>query len=494
MSSLELPQSPKVSSPSRVAVRGTLQLMMAQACLMICGYIVVITLARGLGPKEYGIYGIIISVLVGVELISSLGIPQALGKLIAEDGERSSQFERTGLALSLIVFLSIFALFWLFAPAMADLFQIKDGTALFRLAAIDIPFYGLYFVCIRILGGRRQFGIAGLGESLYGLTKASGIMILFFLGLSVQGALIINIIASIGALLYMATRVSLRDIYPVLGLIKPILRLALPLGLFTSGLQVLFNLDLWCLKVLGQDLAEETIGIYIAAVNVAKLPLVVSFVMTAVLIPSLTRAEALNDKALAQRYIQGAVRSLWVVLLPVCFLFALTAEDLMALLYSNQYKEGALFLRILIFGFGLSFTFLITFGAMLIGKGLPFFPARITLSLIPFALLLNIVLISLYGAMGAAVSVILTGTGGATVLGILVHRHTGLLITRSALIKVVIAAVLMILIAPQFSLRGPMLLLEYGVLFGVYAGALAFLGELKWKDLQPVMLWRRDQV
>ena len=66
---------------------GTIKLMAAHACLTLSGYVTVVVLARGLGPEAYGVYAIVISVLLGVELVGRLGIPQAMSKLIAESDE-----------------------------------------------------------------------------------------------------------------------------------------------------------------------------------------------------------------------------------------------------------------------------------------------------------------------------------------------------------------------------------------------------------------------
>jgi len=476
----------------RVAARGTVQLMVAEACLMACGYLTVIMLARGLGPNDYGVYGTIMSILVGVELTARLGIPQALGKLIPEHEGQSLALEQTAMALSLTISAVVFFLFWVSAPAMATLFQIPHGGTLLRLAALDIPFYGMYFVCDEILGGRRQFGAAAIGALIYGLGKAIGVLLLVWWGISISGALIVNILASVAALCFMATHISLRPILPTFAWVVGIFRVAIPLGLLTLGVQVLLNLDLWSLRALGQGVEEATVGAYIAAGNVAKLPTAAAFVMTAVLIPSLSRAFSQGDRALAQRYMHGGMRFLCVVLVPICGLFTLTAEPLMAFLYSQRYADGAVFLRLLVFAFGLSFTYLMTFCAVLIGSGAPYGAAGVALALVPCAAILNGLFIPAYGALGATIAVMLTMTLGAVVSGIFVRRRTGLRVASAVLKKVAVATAVMMIIAMQLRLEGPLLIPAYVALLGGYAITLAILGELTRDDLQPFVLWRRE--
>jgi hypothetical protein len=86
------------------------------------------------------------------------------------------------------------------------------------------------------------------------------------------------------ALLFRAGHVSLRAIIPKRACMAMILRLTLRMALLSFGMQGLLSLDLWALRMLGRRLAEETTGWFVAAVNVAKVPAVLSFVMMGMLI------------------------------------------------------------------------------------------------------------------------------------------------------------------------------------------------------------------
>jgi O-antigen/teichoic acid export membrane protein len=56
---------------------GTIYLMFAQAAFVASGYAIHIGLARLLGPSDYGIYAVVISLMTMVNLILTTGIPQA---------------------------------------------------------------------------------------------------------------------------------------------------------------------------------------------------------------------------------------------------------------------------------------------------------------------------------------------------------------------------------------------------------------------------------
>jgi len=106
------------------------------------GYAIAVILARGLGPAQYGAYGVIYSLLVAAELAVQFGIPVAVSRLIAEQPSRDRELSHVGLALVLAAYSLAFAITWVSAPQLATLFKIPDGAPLFRIAAIDLPFYG----------------------------------------------------------------------------------------------------------------------------------------------------------------------------------------------------------------------------------------------------------------------------------------------------------------------------------------------------------------
>lgn len=483
--------SQRSDSPSRHAARGTVQLMIGRMILFAAGYLVTIILARGLGPIEYGIYGIILSLLVWIEQIGDLGLPEAAAKIIPEDKDRAPIIENTAQTLLLIVFLLLFVFSWLIAPALAGFFQVPDGTNLFRLAIIDIPFTGVYFAYQGILSGRRNFRAISWGVAVYGLTKLVGISIALLLGLSVFAALTVNILGTVGALVFLAAQGSPKIFCLSFVHSGIILRLAFPIGLFLLASQLLANLDLWSLKIIGTEKAE-IIGMYVAALNVARVPALAFSSINGVILPSLSMALAQQDKAMTRRYVQGAGRFLCVTLLPACVLVALTADDLMILLFSNRYSEGASFLALQVFAFAL-FRIAHAFSEMLIARGSPYLAAGAAFLHIPLALFLNFILIPHFGAMGASAALLLTASLLASVTGFLVLQRFGFLIERSTFFNVILATTLMGLVSSQIAASGAWLLLKYSILLSLYGLCLAVLGELKRDDLKLLALWRTER-
>jgi O-antigen/teichoic acid export membrane protein len=257
---------------------------------MICTYLVSVVLARGLGPAAFGAYGIIYSLLMTIELIGRFGIPQATGKLMAEQPEGNAPIAATGLTLSLLTYGFLFGAMWLLAPVLAAVLRIPDGTFLMRLAFWDIPIYGTFFALWHILNAQRRFVIESMSFVLYGATKAIGVAVLLMLGPTVAEALIVNIVASAVALLFIAWFVGRTPWRFSLERARPVLRLAAPIAVLVIGINLLPNIDLWLLSAVGRGTPEAVLGYYVAALSIARIPNFVAHAMNAALVTTIASA------------------------------------------------------------------------------------------------------------------------------------------------------------------------------------------------------------
>jgi len=73
---------------------GTIYLMAAQAAFVASGYAIHVGLARLLGPSDYGIYAVVISLMTMVNLILTTGIPQAVSKYVAHDDGSAEEIKK----------------------------------------------------------------------------------------------------------------------------------------------------------------------------------------------------------------------------------------------------------------------------------------------------------------------------------------------------------------------------------------------------------------
>ena len=84
-------------------IQGTIYLSLAQASFVLSGYALHIGLGRLLGPAEYGIYSIIISIATMLNLILSIGLSQAVSKYVSENENDSLSILKSSLCISIII-------------------------------------------------------------------------------------------------------------------------------------------------------------------------------------------------------------------------------------------------------------------------------------------------------------------------------------------------------------------------------------------------------
>ena len=486
-----LPAGRRIEQDAACApARSTLQLLVGRLCFMGSGYFISVILARELGPQEFGVYGIVVSVLIWIEMVASIGIPGATAKLIPQYESQTPIVEQTARMLLLTVSLLLFFLCWFLAPVFAYLFDLPSGATLFRLAILDIPVSGMYFAYKGVLAGHRRFGTLSISLIVYSLTKLLGILTLFSVGLSVSGALIVNVFATVGALVYLMVKFPPASSWPSYALVNTMLRVSLPMGLYLVGSQVLLNIDLWSLKSLWSG-SGEVIGIYVAALNLSKVFVVVPSVLSGILFASLSWALARSDEVDARRHIQGAVRLAFIVLIPSCVVLTLHAEAVMVLVYSSTYASGGRYLSLQLIAFML-LAFLDLFLHALMAGGKPHQSAGILLVMIALGLPLNLVLIPQAGALGAASALVLTMCVGTVLVTLLAYWRFGPLIHKTTLTRVLVATGAVGLIGAHISVEGLWLLPKFIALVGAYTLLLSLLKEVGWNDLSALTLRRRQ--
>lgn len=473
---------------SRAAARGTVHLLIGRVYFMAAGYVIAVVLARGMGPAAYGVYGLIMSLLLWLEVASDFGIQRATIKLIPQS-DNAQDIARTSAACLLVVTTVLFAVCWLAAPVIANTFDIENGAWLFRVAILDIPFNGIYIAYQGIMQGHRRFGIVSFALIFYSTVKLGGVLLLLVIGVSVESALIVNVLATVAAILFMTTRYRPGISFAGSAVAKSILRLALPIGLYIVVNRLVLSSHLWSLKLIGQ-VPDETMGLYVAAWTVAQLPTVVTFVITGVLLASISGALAKKDSELAQRYLQSAVRFVLIALLPMCALGALDAKPIMEFIFSAEYSGGGRFLALLLCAYGL-FALVDTLMHAMLAAGHLLRVAAVQFVLVPVALFANQVFISRFAGDGAAIALLSTVIVGVVVASLWTGRTYGSIVHLATVARTVLATLLVCVISWFWDVSGFAVLLKLSCLVLIYGGTLLLLRELGPSDLRAIAVWKK---
>ena len=396
----------------------------AQLLVALAGYLTTVILAAGLGPALFGAYSLVYGTLLATEVIGRLGLPAALTGQVAAAGSDAARIAGSGMLLGAITYLQLFAGFWLAAPALAGALNVADGPRLFRIAALDIPFYGLLFVGNAILNGRQRFTAAALVTTIYALAKAVGIVGLAWYGISIGGALLVNVAASAIGLL-----VGVLAAHGELGradraAMRATIRLALPLSVRGVASQLLAVIGLWALGVSAAMVPPDAVGQYAAALSIGRVPIILALGSGSVVVASVAAAVARGAPDEARQVLADTIRLMLMLLLPAAAVTVVDGASLTTLLFGAAYAAAGPLLAVLFIGQGIGMTLLMILSAALVGLGAMAALLRANLGGLAVTILLLPLILPL-GALGAAVATAAGCLTGVLLAGGAVRRRLG---------------------------------------------------------------------
>jgi O-antigen/teichoic acid export membrane protein len=470
-----------LAAERRRAASGKAQLLVARLVFLAGGMLVAIVLARSLGPAQFGAYGVLMTLLTWVEMTIGGGMPGATTKVLALNPGAEAAVEQTSRLLCVGMGLLFFAIGWVLAPALADLFQMPDGAWLFRLAFADVPVMAAFFAAQGMLFGSRRFGLYAVALVLMMLVKLIAVLVLLRLGFGLSGAMLAHLAATVAALVFVLARMTPSRAAPRRDLARAMLHVALALVTYSFAFQVLTNLNLWQLKGL-TPADSAAAGLFVAALNVARVLTVIPSAISSVVFASVSHAVAAGDEAAANRHVRDAVRLALLLAAPAVALLVAEAGPIIDLLFADAYAGAAPVLQLLAVVFALIALLDIVCQARMAsggGSGAP--PLVGALALAAFAA--GWLLIPIGEAVGAALAQLLPLLVGVVLAVLMAIRRFGPVLAPAPALRILAMAALTGGLALLLPGQGIWLLGELALCGLFYLAGLALLGELRPADL-----------
>jgi len=501
--SFDSPQTRIVLKPetnhARHTVVGTLQGFAAEALRLPTGLLTAAFLTRQIGPEGYGLLTVAVSIVVWIEVTIALGFSRTAVKFVAEAMDWQAVASRLVQA-QLLVSLGAAALLIVVAPALASWLGAPELATYLRLFALDIPIFTLGNIHRSILIGRGYFGRRALLSASYWLSRMVLVFMFVGLGLSITGAILASIGASVVVLI--GARVSVRPALLGPSTLRQAQDPALPfrslwnyavlVSLYHVGISLFKKLDL--LFVTALNVTSQAASFYGAAQNLTIVSGLFAASFSPLLLAKLSQLSRQGQEAPARTMTRQVMR-LVLCLLPFAGMVAGAAPEVVVAIYGRPFLPAGPLLALLIFA-ALGLTMISVTTTILIAAGRPGLTFALTGPLVLLALGAHFVLVRRFGPSGAAAATTGLAWLGAGAMMLAVHRIWQVLppaatLGRSTLICVIAYAVAAIWPAPGFLLLlklptiGLVILLGYLWLGEFNAGEIALARSLLRRQTVP---------
>ena len=373
----------------RHLLSGSLRSLAAESLFPTTALITAAFLTRRLGPQGYGFLVLTATSVTWIEWSMNAFFARPTVKLISEAEDWKPVAD--GLVRQqLLVSLAVMLLLVLLAGPLASLLGDPQIGPYLTVFALDIPLFNLAHAHRNVLIGRGRFAESANLSAVRWISRLVLIVAFVGGGLSVTGAILGTIGASLAELL-----LARRYVRPSLfGLPsgRPLWALGLPLLVSSLCLSLYTRLDLFALKRLGAT--TEQAGIYGAAQNLALMPSVFSIAFLPLLLSTLTRLLALGEAEEAKKIGTNALRGA-IGLMPLAAIIAGSGEEITAVFFGRDFEVAGRTLAILIPG---SFLLMMVpvASALFTAKGQPGRTVWLTAPLVPLALAGHVLFIPRY--------------------------------------------------------------------------------------------------
>lgn len=374
-----------------------------------------VLLARLLGAETLGVYAFYFAVIQVIAIVAQAGFPLYLVRAVARARESNDIAGGTALTASAICVV-IFVSFLIYGAlyCLKDIFAVEwfvNNSEFYSAVYLILP-----LAMIPTIAG----ALKGAGKIIQGQIPDLAVRpILFFflvggiyyLGSAVTVAEVfyVQFLALLVALVVALFSLSLEMKFfgrQALVSVRPIR--ALKSGsvyLLLAGAQVInYQTSVLLLGILA---SPTEVGLYRVGLQVSDALGVVLFAVSAVIAPQIARFHAREDWASVQRLVVISHRAAAAALLPFTLLAVFYGEEMLVLILGADYQGASEALTILVLG-KLFYATVGFSGIALSMLGRPGVAAVVTFSSLLVNILLGLLLVPDYGAIGAAISTALS--------------------------------------------------------------------------------------
>ena len=399
---------------TKLAVKGTIIVLIVSMLAAFLGYIARLVLARGLSVEEFGLFNAVFSFLGMIGIFKSLGFDKALIKFIPEFRHESrNDFIKSSIVYVALIqlitnIIVIIAVYFLSSYLSMKFFHSPQADIALKLMAIA------FFLDSFVLA--LKFAFQGFGEMLYfsmiDVIRMLIVIAVVIVGFKLNYGLLSPVAAYIIApavLLIIFGSIFLKRVFPEFfsssvvfdrNLLKRISKYSIFVMETSAAALILYYTDILALTYFS-DL--KNVGLYSVALPTAKVFLYFPRAIGGILLPLAAELWAKKEEKLLRAGMESLYKFSIIMIAPLVFIMFSFTELLITVLYGPSYILASAPMKILSIGmiFAILYGININFFA---GIGQPKITSKITYTAALFNFMANIILIPYIGIIGAAIA------------------------------------------------------------------------------------------
>jgi len=449
--------SPLSSQPGRHLLDGTVRVFLAGLLFPLTGIITAAFLTRRLGPEGYGLLVLSATLVVWIEMGINSFFARATIKLVAE----AEDWRSIGVTVRRLHFLAGVGgglMLTLLAFPLAAFLNEPALASYLCLYSLHIPLSGMAQGNQNILVGIGHFRQKAVSSAGQYIARLFLILILVGMGLSIEGAILGNIGASLVEIAISRRYVRLPFFGHAMFPSQKFWNIGFILFLSGMSLNSYSSLGLVMLKIFGGT--AQDVGMYGAAQNLSILPGIFSMAVGPLLFSTLSRMLSSGEAAQA-KVIGRATMRMVLGLLPIAAMVSGAASEIVTLFFGQAFEPAAPLLAFLIWG-AVAFV-MISVSITIVTAARP---PRLTLILSAPLVLLAMagfwVMIPRFGALGAAFVTALCSWLGAVTIVFVVYRLWSIVPPIGTLCRSIVISALAYALAVMWPTTGLMLVIKLG--------------------------------
>lgn len=427
-----------MNTVQRIA-KNTVILFSSQIVACILGFFYSIYMARYLGPGSFGILSFATALILIFGVVGDLGLSTLLTRELSKDKSLERRYIGNFIPMKIILAILSYSLLVLsvillgYSPEILNVIYIM-GLYMVTNGLLQL-FYGVFqsyekleYQSINLLVNNMlillmvMFGIAhGFDVSWFALAY-------FVAGLTV---LVLSLIIFLWK--YRSLKMDFN-----LSFWKKSLLIALPLSIVLIFSIISVRVDIVLLELLK---GSTEVGWYNASYRLIDFLMFIPIVYTGAIFPVLSNFHVSSLKSLKVMY-EKSFKYLILISLPISAAITILAPQIILMLYQTSYYQSILSLQILIWS--IPFLFLMSVsGTIFVSINKAKTMVKITFITMVFNILLNLVLIPMYGYIGASIMTVLTGIMGCVFCFYYLYRFIHRIQLKSLILKPLCATSIM---------------------------------------------------